>query len=93
VLTSDLLFDLSAFDSTVEFPGETTLWIASVAVEMSPPTSMDQEEKDTFKILVATDIHLGYLEKDAARGNDTFVTFGEILKLAQDHEASRFYTI
>ncbi|XP_042314154.1 double-strand break repair protein MRE11 isoform X2 [Sceloporus undulatus] len=53
---------------------------------MSPPTSMDQEEKDTFKILVATDIHLGYMEKDAARGNDTFVTFGEILKLAQDHE-------
>uniref|UniRef100_A0A803T602 Double-strand break repair protein MRE11 n=1 Tax=Anolis carolinensis TaxID=28377 RepID=A0A803T602_ANOCA len=27
-----------------------------------------------------------YLEKDAARGNDTFVTFDEILKLAQDHE-------
>ncbi|XP_060627083.2 double-strand break repair protein MRE11 [Anolis sagrei] len=47
---------------------------------------MDEDEKDTFKILVATDIHLGYLEKDAARGNDTFVTFDEILKLAQDHE-------
>uniref|UniRef100_A0A670Y390 Double-strand break repair protein MRE11 n=1 Tax=Pseudonaja textilis TaxID=8673 RepID=A0A670Y390_PSETE len=41
---------------------------------------------DTFKILVATDIHLGYLEKDACRGNDTFVTFDEILKLAQDNE-------
>ncbi|XP_061484788.1 double-strand break repair protein MRE11 [Rhineura floridana] len=53
---------------------------------MSPATSMDEEEKDTFKILVATDIHLGYLEKDAVRGNDTFVTFDEILKLAQDNE-------
>ncbi|XP_044298280.1 double-strand break repair protein MRE11 isoform X2 [Varanus komodoensis] len=52
---------------------------------MSPTTFMD-EEKDTFKILVATDIHLGYLEKDAARGNDTFVTFDEILKLAQDNK-------
>ncbi|XP_029458214.1 double-strand break repair protein MRE11 isoform X2 [Rhinatrema bivittatum] len=26
------------------------------------------------------------MEKDAARGNDTFVTFAEILQLAQDHE-------
>ncbi|KAG8136991.1 hypothetical protein E2320_005537 [Naja naja] len=42
---------------------------------MSSTTSRVEEEKDTFKILVATDIHLGYLEKDACRGNDTFVDF------------------
>ncbi|XP_070799003.1 double-strand break repair protein MRE11 [Pituophis catenifer annectens] len=53
---------------------------------MSSTTSSDDEEKDTFKILVATDIHLGYLEKDACRGNDTFVTFDEILKLGRDNE-------
>lgn len=47
---------------------------------------MDEEDKDTFRILVATDIHLGYLEKDAARGNDTFVTFDEILQLAKKNE-------
>lgn len=51
---------------------------------MSPPESLDDE--NTFKILVATDIHLGFMEKDAVRGKDTFVTFDEILKLAQDHE-------
>lgn len=51
----------------------------------------EEEEKDTFKILVATDIHLGYLEKDAVRGNDTFVTFDEILKLAQDNEVCTSY--
>ncbi|KAK9402501.1 double-strand break repair protein MRE11A [Crotalus adamanteus] len=51
---------------------------------MSSTTSRDEE--DTFKILVATDIHLGYLEKDACRGNDTFVTLDEILKLAQENE-------
>ncbi|XP_075054844.1 double-strand break repair protein MRE11 isoform X2 [Mixophyes fleayi] len=44
------------------------------------------DEEDTFKILVATDIHLGYMEKDAVRGNDSFVTFNEILSLARDHE-------
>uniref|UniRef100_A0A8D0GW54 Meiotic recombination 11 homolog A n=1 Tax=Sphenodon punctatus TaxID=8508 RepID=A0A8D0GW54_SPHPU len=53
---------------------------------MSPSSSLDDE--DTFKILVATDVHLGYLEKDAVRGNDTYVTFDEILKLAQENEVS-----
>uniref|UniRef100_A0A4W4HQH3 Calcineurin-like phosphoesterase domain-containing protein n=1 Tax=Electrophorus electricus TaxID=8005 RepID=A0A4W4HQH3_ELEEL len=38
----------------------------------------------TFKILIATDIHLGYL--DAVRGNDTFVTFEEIMKCAKQNE-------
>ncbi|XP_008821342.1 double-strand break repair protein MRE11 isoform X1 [Nannospalax galili] len=51
---------------------------------MSPADPLDDE--DTFKILVATDIHLGYLEKDAVRGNDTFVTLDEILRLAQENE-------
>ncbi|XP_043846579.1 double-strand break repair protein MRE11 [Dromiciops gliroides] len=44
------------------------------------------DDEDTFKILVATDIHLGFMEKDAVRGNDTFVTLDEILRLAQENE-------
>ncbi|XP_056613563.1 double-strand break repair protein MRE11 [Triplophysa dalaica] len=44
------------------------------------------DDEDTFKILIATDIHLGYLEKDAVRGNDTFVTFDEIMKCAMQNE-------
>ncbi|XP_053507567.1 double-strand break repair protein MRE11 isoform X3 [Ictalurus furcatus] len=44
------------------------------------------DDEDTFKILVATDIHLGYLEKDAIRGNDTFVTFKEIMKCAKQND-------
>lgn len=51
---------------------------------MSPSDPLDDE--DTFKILVATDIHLGFMEKDAVRGNDTFVTFDEILRLALENE-------
>lgn len=51
---------------------------------MSPADALDDE--NTFKILVATDIHLGFMEKDAVRGNDTFVTFDEILKLAQEND-------
>ncbi|XP_035578811.1 double-strand break repair protein MRE11 isoform X2 [Zalophus californianus] len=51
---------------------------------MSPADALDDE--NTFKILVATDIHLGFMEKDAVRGNDTFVTLDEILRLAQEKE-------
>ncbi|XP_040439355.1 double-strand break repair protein MRE11 [Falco naumanni] len=45
-----------------------------------------RDDENTFKILIATDIHLGYLEKDPVRGNDTFVTFNEILEHAQKNE-------
>uniref|UniRef100_A0A1A7WZE2 Double-strand break repair protein n=1 Tax=Iconisemion striatum TaxID=60296 RepID=A0A1A7WZE2_9TELE len=41
------------------------------------------DDEDTFKILIATDIHLGYLEKDAIRGNDTYNTLNEILDCAK----------
>ncbi|XP_078196059.1 double-strand break repair protein MRE11 isoform X5 [Callithrix jacchus] len=51
---------------------------------MSHADALDDE--NTFKILVATDIHLGFMEKDAVRGNDTFVTLNEILRLAQENE-------
>merc|ERR1740124_1412599 len=39
-----------------------------------------------MKILIATDNHLGYGEKDPIRKDDSFVTFEEILKLAHTHE-------
>ncbi|KAF3823129.1 hypothetical protein GH733_010565 [Mirounga leonina] len=47
-----------------------------MTIRMSPADALDDE--NTFKILVATDIHLGFMEKDAVRGNDTFrsVNFG-----------------
>lgn len=41
------------------------------------------EEANTFKILIATDNHIGYLEKDPIRGKDSFETFEEILQIAQ----------
>ncbi|KAI1893973.1 hypothetical protein AGOR_G00129170 [Albula goreensis] len=50
---------------------------------MTSESTLDDE--DTFKILIATDIHLGYMEKDAIRGNDTFETFDEILKCAKQN--------
>ncbi|KAK6171195.1 hypothetical protein SNE40_019436 [Patella caerulea] len=49
---------------------------------MAPP----QEDENTLKILLATDIHLGYMEKDPIRGNDSLVSFEEILEIAKKKE-------
>jgi double-strand break repair protein MRE11 len=38
-----------------------------------------------IKILLTTDNHLGYLEKDGIRSKDSFTTFEEILQLAHQH--------
>ncbi|TDL14993.1 DNA repair exonuclease [Rickenella mellea] len=46
-----------------------------------PPTLYDQDE-DTIKIMLATDNHIGYMERDPIRGQDAINTFEEILKLA-----------
>lgn len=44
-----------------------------------------EDEGDVISILIATDNHLGYMEKDPIRGSDSFETFEEILKLARHH--------
>ncbi|KAF9133985.1 Double-strand break repair protein mre11a [Mortierella sp. 14UC] len=65
--------------------------LSSDLLEQSNASQLSQgegEEQDTFSILVATDNHLGYLEKDPVRGDDSFKAFEEILKLAAESEAS-----
>lgn len=42
--------------------------------------------EDTIRILVATDNHIGYLERDPIRGQDSINTFKEILQLAVKHD-------
>lgn len=39
-----------------------------------------------FKILIATDIHLGYDEKDPLRSRDSINTFEEILQISQEND-------
>jgi double-strand break repair protein MRE11 len=40
---------------------------------------------DVFKLLITTDNHLGFMEKDAERANDSFVSFEEALEIGK-HE-------
>ncbi|XP_050701729.1 double-strand break repair protein MRE11-like [Eriocheir sinensis] len=46
---------------------------------------MSMEQDGDFRILVATDTHLGYAEKHPERGNDSFVAFEEVLQMAVEH--------
>lgn len=41
---------------------------------------------DTIRILVATDNHVGYNERDAIRGDDSWKSFDEVMKLAKDRD-------
>jgi hypothetical protein len=51
---------------------------------MAAPASPD----DIIKILITSDNHVGYCEKDEIRGQDSFTTFEEILKAARDNNVS-----
>ena len=43
---------------------------------------------DIIKILITSDNHVGYNEKDEIRGNDSFHTFEEVLKIAADEKVT-----
>ncbi|XP_065343717.1 double-strand break repair protein MRE11 [Cloeon dipterum] len=49
-------------------------------------SNITQDDENTMKILIATDIHLGYIETHPVRGDDSFITFEEILKLGVKHK-------
>ncbi|XP_055382702.1 double-strand break repair protein MRE11 [Condylostylus longicornis] len=54
-----------------------------------PPNELGNEEEvvnEFMKIMIATDNHLGYLERDDIRGDDSFVAFEEILELAVEND-------
>ena len=40
----------------------------------------------TFRVMISTDNHLGYLENDPVRSDDSFVSFRETLQAAKDNQ-------
>jgi hypothetical protein len=47
-----------------------------------------EDSDDMIRIMLATDNHIGYLERDPIRGQDSINTFREILQLAVKHDVS-----
>ena len=43
-------------------------------------------DDEILRVLVATDNHLGYAERDSIRSNDSFAAFEEVLITARDHD-------
>lgn len=43
-------------------------------------------EADTIRILVATDSHVGYNERDPIRGDDSWQSFHEVMYLAKERD-------
>jgi len=41
---------------------------------------------DTIRVMLATDNHIGYMERDPIRGQDSIDTFKEVLQLAVKHD-------
>ncbi|KAI9070370.1 DNA repair exonuclease [Trametes sanguinea] len=55
--------------------------------EAPPMRTIENEQAEhTIKILLATDTHIGYLERDPVRGQDSIKAFKEILQLAVKHD-------
>ena len=48
--------------------------------------NVDEVDDETLRIMVSTDNHLGYAEKDPIRGMDSFAAFEEVLYLAKRHK-------
>lgn len=66
-------------------------WLIKTAFNILTETFIGVELKmatssNCFKILIASDIHLGYEEKDPLRGKDSVNTFEEILQIGEKHE-------
>lgn len=52
------------------------------AFGLCTPTHQHRSDPDTFRIMIATDNHVGYAERDQVRGEDSFLAFEEILQHA-----------
>lgn len=48
--------------------------------------SAAMDDSDILKIMIASDMHLGYAEKDPRRGEDSFNSFEELFVKANEHK-------
>lgn len=51
-----------------------------------PPVDSIAPGENTIRILLTTDNHVGFLENDPVRGDDSWITFQEIIALAKAHD-------
>jgi double-strand break repair protein MRE11 len=59
----------------------------SILRSMMAPPRFSRNAADIIRILISTDNHLGYMERDPDRCDDSFRTFEEVLALAKSNRA------
>lgn len=52
----------------------------------TPQTALEDADENTLRVLISTDNHLGYAERDPVRGMDSFAAFEEVLYLAKRYK-------
>jgi hypothetical protein len=59
--------------------------VAEVAapVQVGVESLLKNDDENTLRVLLSTDNHLGYAERDSVRGMDSFAAFEEVLYLAK----------
>jgi hypothetical protein len=62
--------------------------MSSEEEEIPPSPPVAEVDDDMLRVLVSTDNHLGYCERDPVRGLDSFAAFEEVLYLARKHKVS-----
>jgi double-strand break repair protein MRE11 len=61
--------------------------MSEIVLKKNSQQSQLNDENSIFRIVIATDTHLGYLENDEIRGDDSFNSFEEILKISKSENA------
>ena len=59
----------------------------SFALRTSTYSANQSSAADTIRILVATDSHVGYEERDPIRKDDSWRSFDEVMQLARTQDA------
>ena len=62
--------------------------MSEIILKKNTQQSELNDENSIFRIVIATDTHLGYLENDEIRGDDSFNSFEEILKISKSENPS-----
>ena len=83
---SYFLYDTTTrFRCTTTMPTEAAAAAATGSHNNSSSSLRSNDDPDTLRIMVSTDNHLGYAERDNVRGMDSFSAFEEVLYLSLIH--------
>ncbi|KAK4494168.1 hypothetical protein PRZ48_014466 [Zasmidium cellare] len=59
---------------------------SSSSKSKTPPLRLTAPAADSIRILVSTDNHVGYMERDGVRHDDSWKSFDEVMGLAKEHD-------